>query len=88
MASYKVEFKRSALKDIEKLDKSIISQIFQKIESLALNPRPTQSLKLKGTENSYRLRIGKYRVVYQIDDRAKVVVVYGLGHRRDIYRDL
>ena len=88
MGSYKVEIKKSAFKDLEKLAKDIVPQIFRKIEALSENPRLSQSLKLKGTENSYRLRIGRYRIIYRIDDDEKMVVVFGVGHRKEIYRDL
>lgn len=66
MGSYKVEIKKSALKDLKKIEKSFIPQIFHKISALSENPRPAQSLKLKGSENNYRLRIGNYRIIYQL----------------------
>ncbi|MBI5701632.1 type II toxin-antitoxin system RelE/ParE family toxin [Candidatus Saganbacteria bacterium] len=62
MASYNVEFKKSALKDLKKIDKSFVAGIFSKVENLAENPRSTQSVKIKGSENSYRLRVGNYRM--------------------------
>jgi len=86
VASCKVEVKKSALKDLEKLDKHYISKIFQKIESLSENPRPVQSLKLKGSRDSYRLRVGDFRIIYQIDDPTKTVTVFGIGHRKEVYR--
>ncbi|MFH1617265.1 MAG: type II toxin-antitoxin system RelE/ParE family toxin [Candidatus Margulisiibacteriota bacterium] len=87
MGSYKVEIKRSALKDIKKLEKGSIPPIYRKIASLSDNPHPAQSQKLKGMDNSYRLRIGDYRIIYQIDHQNKAVMVFGIGHRKDIYRD-
>ena len=87
MAFYKVEVKKSALKDIEKLDRKIVAQIFRKIESLANNPRPIQSLKLSGSERSHRLRIGSYRILYQIDDDLKLITIFAVGHRKDIYKN-
>ena len=86
MAVYKIEVKRSALKDLGKLDKRTIHQIMSKMESLAKNPRPVQSLKLSGSEHSYRLRVGKYRLLYQINETAKIVIVFAIGHRKDIYK--
>ncbi|MBI5400362.1 type II toxin-antitoxin system RelE/ParE family toxin [Candidatus Saganbacteria bacterium] len=88
MASYKIQFKKSALKDLNKLEKHFVPQIYNKITSLSENPRSAQSTKLKGGENSYRLRIGNYRIIYQIDDSAKIVLIFGVGHRKEIYRDL
>ena len=86
MGSYKVEIKNSVFKDVDKLTKDVNKQIFKKIESLSENPRQQQSMKLKGTEHSYRLRVGIYRIVYQINESEKVITVFGVGHRKDIYR--
>ncbi len=86
MAGYKVEIKKSAFKEIQKLDKSSVPHIFQKIESLSHNPRPTQAIKIKGSQNSYRLRVGVYRIIYQINEKDKMVIVFAVGHRKDIYR--
>lgn len=88
MGSYKIEFKKSSLKDLKKLDKKVIPLIINKIESLSNNPRSLQSIKLSGVLNSFRLRIGDYRVVYQINDSEKIVTIFGIGHRKEIYRDL
>ncbi len=86
MPCYKVEVKKSALKEIEKLDRSVVGQIVNKIEALAKNPHPSQSLKLSGSERSYRLRVGHYRILYQINETVKLITVYAVGHRKDIYR--
>lgn len=86
ISSYKVEIKKSALKEIGKLDRGIIGQIFNKIDLLSQNPHPPQSLKISGSEHSYRLRVGRYRILYQIDALLKIVTVYAVGHRKDIYR--
>ena len=56
------------------------------IQNLTSEPRPSSSRKLTGSENSHRLRVGAYRVLYQIDTRAKNVTIYAVGHRREIYR--
>lgn len=86
MVSYKIEVKKSALKELQKLERSVVAQILRGITALSNNPRPQQSLKLRSSENSYRLRIGDYRIVYQIEDRTKMIFVYAVGHRKDIYR--
>lgn len=86
MTSYKIEFKRSAEKELRKLDKSLIPDIVRRIEQLAANPRPRQSKKLTRSERSYRLRAGKYRIVYQVDEAAKKVTIYVIKHRREAYR--
>lgn len=86
MVFYKVEVKKSALKEIEKLDRSVSGQIFSRIEALSQNPHPPHSLKLCGSEHSYRLRVGRYRILYQLDISLKTIIVYAVGHRKDIYR--
>lgn len=58
------------------------------IDSLAVDPRPAACKKLAGHESLWRVRIGSYRIVYRVDDRALAVVVLIIGHRRDIYLDL
>lgn len=86
MVFYKVEVKKSALKEIEKLDRGIIGQILNRIDALSQNPYPPHSLKLSGSEHSYRLRVGRYRILYQIDIPSKTITVYAVGHRKDVYR--
>jgi len=58
------------------------------IQSLLTDPRPRQSKKLKGAqaEGAYRVRVGDYRIVYDVDDDLKLVTVYRIGHRREVYR--
>src|SRR3990172_9083191 len=56
------------------------------IESLADNPFPVQSKKLRDAESSYRLRIGDFRVIYQVDTQNRVVIIYHIRHRKDAYR--
>ena len=52
------------------------------------NPRPVRAIKLQGNRNLWRLRVGDYRVLYSIDDSARLVDVSAVRHRRDVYRDL
>ncbi len=86
MAEYQVQIKRIASKELEDLKPSLGRKILESIETLASNPRPRQCRKLSGSKDSYRLRIGVYRVVYQIDDKTKMVTVSAVGHRREVYR--
>ncbi len=85
MASYRLGFKRSAAKELERLPAKVRKRVAQRIQALAQNPRPFGSEKISG-EEKYRLRQGDYRVVYGIDDRESVVTVFMIGHRRDVYR--
>ncbi|MBE2180221.1 MAG: type II toxin-antitoxin system RelE/ParE family toxin [Chthoniobacterales bacterium] len=86
MASYRIEFTRSAEKDLRKIDRSRVAAILRKVEQLELNPRPDGSKKLAGADRTYRIRIGDYRVVYEIEDDVLVVLVIRVGHRKDVYR--
>ena len=87
MDSYKVDFKRSAKKALDKLPTPIRNQLAVKIYSLKDDPRPDGCKKIKGEIDSYRIRVGDYRVVYSIEDGKLIVVVVRVGHRRDVYRD-
>ena len=84
MAQYKVFFKKSVEKDLKIISKRDLSRILEKIASLQVDPRPVGSEKLTGQER-YRLRQGKYRIVYSIQDYELTVWVVKVGHRRDIY---
>ena len=86
MAQYRLEVKRKAIKELAKVRPDLGMKLLAFIESLASNPRPRQSHKLSGSMDSFRLRVGDYRIIYQIDDSAKLVTVYQVGHRREVYR--
>lgn len=85
MASYKIEIKKSAAKEIEKLPKHEIKKIVEKIQSLSDDPRPQQSKKLSADER-YRVRVGNYRILYEIQDDVLIVYVVKVGHRKDVYQ--
>lgn len=82
---YAVLIERYAQKQIMKLDKKIIPIIKVAIVALADNPRPYGYKKLKG-EDAYRIRVGDYRVIYEIDDGKIIITVVSVGHRKDIYK--
>lgn len=83
--SYTVFVERFAQKQIMKLDKKAVLLIKTAIAGLAENPRPQGYIKLKG-EEAYRIRVGNYRIIYEIDDGKIIVTVVAVGHRKDIYR--
>ena len=85
MASYSLFIKPSAAKEIETLPKQDRRKVVSRIEALATNPRPPGCEKLSGQEQ-YRIRQGKYRILYTIDDKQVVVVVVRVGHRKGVYR--
>ena len=86
MALYKINWKSSSEHDLRKIDKQYIPRILDAIESLADNPFPSQSKKLKDSESGFRLRIGDYRIIYQVDSEKKEIIIYHLRHRKDAYR--
>ena len=86
MEFYKVIFTKSVKKDFRKIPKLEVSKILNEIAYLAKNPRSSKTKKLKG-EKLYRLRVGNYRVIYDIKDNLMLVFVVKLGHRSDIYRN-
>ena len=87
MASYKVFIKPSAAKELEAVDpKRDRQRIVTRIRSLAEDPRPPGCEKLAGEDDRYRIRVGRYRIIYSVGDGALVVVVVRVGHRKDVYR--
>jgi mRNA interferase RelE/StbE len=86
--SYTIQFKNSALKTLYKLPKDTAYKIALEIDGLSREPRPHGCKKLQGQDNLYRIRIGNYRVVYQVFDRVLVVLVVLVGDRKEIYRRL
>ncbi len=85
MAAYKVHFKASVEGDLITISKKDLKKILKRIEGLAKNPRPWGCEKLTGQER-YRLRQGRYRIVYSIQDDELTVWIVKVGHRKDIYR--
>ena len=86
MEFYKVIFTKSVKKDFRKIPKLEVSKILNEIAYLAKNPRSSKTKRLKG-EKLYRLRVGNYRVIYDIKDNLMLIFVVKLGHRSDIYRN-
>jgi mRNA interferase RelE/StbE len=86
MASYRLDFKPSAERELRKLGKTGIQRVSKAIEALATNPFPHQSEKLSGSANAYRIRVGNYRVIYTIESRVLLITVIRIGHRSTVYR--
>ena len=86
MASYEIEFRRSAEKDLRKIHSETVPRILEAIAALGSEPRPVGARKLSGVENNYRFRIGNYRVLYSISDRLLVVSIEHVRHRGEAYR--
>lgn len=83
---YQILIERRAEKDLQKLPKIVFRDLTDKIQLLSEDPRPNGSTKLQSTKNSWRIRSGLYRVLYDIDDQAKQIKIYRIKHRKDAYR--
>ena len=84
--SYSVVIKRSAEKELRKLPPGDLRRVIDRLNGLAQSPRPSGCEKLSGEADQYRIRQGDYRIVYGIDDDARLVEIVKIGHRREIYR--
>ena len=84
--AYTVIIKRSAQKQIKKLQAPYFNKIRTAILNLANVPRPSGCAKLTGSLNFYRIRIGVYRIVYEVSDKTLTVFVFDIDHRKQVYR--
>ncbi len=83
--SYTVQVSDSADRSLNRLPKDIYLRVREKLAILKEEPRPPGAIKLKG-EPAWRIRVGKYRIVYEIDDKRRLITISAVGHRREIYR--
>ncbi|MCE5298716.1 MAG: type II toxin-antitoxin system RelE/ParE family toxin [Methanoregulaceae archaeon] len=88
MEAYSLVLKKSVEKDLRKIPKEIIPDIFEHIERLMREPVPHDSYKIAGSENLYRIRVGDYRVIYQVLHGSREVTVIYIRHRSVAYRGL
>ncbi len=83
---YRVLLERATEKDLKRLSAEIHDRVIAAIQTLARNPRPAGCRKLAGSQSDWRIRVGDYRVVYEIADEIKIVRVNRVRHRREVYR--
>jgi mRNA interferase RelE/StbE len=83
--AYTVVFTAAAAKSLAKLDRALVARIKPKVLALMDDPRPAGCVKLSGQKNLYRIRIGDYRVIYQVDDRQRAVEITVVADRRESY---
>lgn len=88
MDSFSIIFKPSIAKDLHRLPRVAVTRVMRRIEDLQSDPFPSQSIKLSGTERLYRVRVGDYRIVYEVDTQSKQVTIHYVRHRREVYRSL
>ncbi len=86
MASYKIEWKQSARKELKKLSRPVIPRILKLVEGLAQNPHPPGSRKILGAKNTFRIRTGDYRVIYSVFNDILLIQIVRVGHRKEVYR--
>jgi mRNA interferase RelE/StbE len=85
---YRIEFKRSASKVLKKISKPDRRRISEKIDSLANELLLPETTKMRGDNPFHRIRVGDYRIIYEIQDEVLVILIVKAGHRKDIYRNL
>jgi mRNA interferase RelE/StbE len=84
--TYRIEFTPRAVRDLKALDRQVRARIANRIDALAENPHPQGIKKIVGEEELYRLRVGDYRILYQVKAKVLLVLIVAVGHRREIYR--
>ena len=86
VSRYRIEFSHRAAKAYRAFPEDVRRGIEPKIDALAENPRPRGARKIEGEETAYRVRVGDYRIVYEVHDRVFLILVMNVGHRREVYR--
>jgi len=88
MDAYSLSFKNSVEKDLRKILKELISHIFEHVENLSRDPLLRDSRKLAGAESLFRVRVGEYRIIYQVLHESREVIVFYIRHRSSAYREI
>jgi len=83
---FKIAYKKSVSKDLSSLPKATVEQILSSIKRLATNPTPQGYKKLKGESGLYRIRVGTYRVIYEVHKEEITIFIIKIGHRKNVYR--
>jgi mRNA interferase RelE/StbE len=84
--TYRITMTATAVKERERLDVTMRTRVDQAVRNLRDTPRPPGVKKLSGSQQDWRIRVGDYRVLYEIDDRAGVITIWRIAHRRQVYR--
>jgi len=85
MASYRIEWKKSAIRELKNLPHEVIPRIVSAVGELSASPFPDGVKKLSGAEHTYRIRLGSYRIVYTVTKATTVIEVIRVAHRKDVY---
>jgi len=84
--TYRVVIPNSVRKTVEALEEELRSRIIDRLDALATNPRPRGAVTMAGQHGTFRLRVGDWRIVYEVRDAELVVLLLKIGHRREVYR--
>ena len=85
---YDIEVKKSAAKVLKKIPKADQKRIINKIDSLATQLPDPKTTKMKGNNPFHKIRVGDYRVIYEIQDEILLILIIKIGHRKDIYKKI
>ncbi len=83
--AHAVEVRPQARRQLRRLPRATVERVREVIQRLVETPRPIHCIKLQGRPGVLRVRVGDYRVLYQVDDCAEVVTILAVRHRRDVY---
>ena len=86
MGPFSIQWRNSTRKDIRSLPRPEVARVVEAVSRFANDPFPTGSQKLSGSERTYRIRIGDYRVIYEVFSESRIVEVQRVRHRKDVYR--
>jgi mRNA interferase RelE/StbE len=86
--AYSIEFTTAGLRDLKALPANVQKRVINQVEKLVDNPRPYNSVKIEGGKDAYRIRVGDYRVLYQIREKVLLILVVRVRHRKDAYKNL
>ena len=86
MAKFRIEISRTAERQLKKLPREDQKRVAAAILGLGEDPRPQGSRKLTGYDDVYRIRVGRFRVLYSVEEKKVIVIVLKIGHRKDVYR--
>ena len=87
MELFSIQWRNSTRKDIRSLPRQEVARVVEAVGELAKDPLPHGSHKLAGSERTYRIRVGDYRVVYEVFSDSRIVEVQRVRHRKDVYRE-
>lgn len=88
MASFSIVLKPSVDKDLRHLPKSLVLRVMEKIEDLESEPIPSQAVKILAADRLYRIRVGDYRIIYEVEAKNRTITIHYIRHRSVAYRDL